>query len=303
MLVCGPSPLYPDPKPVSASILLPQRFLVAALLTGIFLSPLRAQSTAAAATSATSHKALPVTGDAATPAPSHKPSPAASSTAAAATAATNAAAIERLTQSNQDLLDLLKKQQAVLEDLQFDRRLQSRQISSLEDRLEETLQQNSQLQVKIAKLETQLSTASTLPPGAATPSATVTTLPAKTADAPPPPPATYLQPAEPEGPPGTKSWHRLFSLSGIDSKNTDVFHVQSRQWRVLWHNQDKEGKEYANTSALFLNAFPKGDTIPQKVCAKVGSGGDITELDGPGNFYLKIEASGGAWELAVEDFK
>jgi len=72
---------------------------------------------------------------------------------------------------------------------------------------------------------------------------------------------------------------------------------------VLWHNQDKPGKAYLNTSALFINAFPKDDTIPQKVCSKLGSGGDSAELDGPGNYYLKVEASGGSWELAVEDFR
>jgi hypothetical protein len=54
---------------------------------------------------------------------------------------------------------------------------------------------------------------------------------------------------------------------------------------------------------LFINAFPKDDTIPQKVCSKVGSGGASAELAGPGNYYLKIEASGGSWELAVEDFR
>jgi hypothetical protein len=98
------------------------------------------------------------------------------------------------------------------------------------------------------------------------------------------------------------SWHRLFTLSGTDNRSSDFFHIEGHQWRVLWHNQDKPGKAYVNTSALFLNAFPKDDTIPQKVCSKLGSGGDSTELIGPGNYYLKIEASGGAWELAVEDF-
>jgi hypothetical protein len=72
---------------------------------------------------------------------------------------------------------------------------------------------------------------------------------------------------------------------------------------VLWHNQDPPGKELQGTSGLFINAFPKDDTIPQRVCAKVGSGGDSSELEGPGNYYLKIEASGGSWELAVEDFR
>src|ERR1700689_445655 len=55
------------------------------------------------------------------------------------TAAQMQAALDQLTQSNRDLLDLLKKQQAVLEDMQFDRRLQSREIESLDPRLEDTL--------------------------------------------------------------------------------------------------------------------------------------------------------------------
>jgi hypothetical protein len=127
-------------------------------------------------------------------------------------------------------------------------------------------------------------------------------VPASVAATPPPPP-TYLPAPEAAGAPGTKSWRRLFTLKGDDSRQTDLFQIQGRTWRVLWHNQDKPGKEYLNTSALFINAFPKDDTIPQKVCSKLGSGGDSTELDGPGNYYLKIEASGGSWELAVEDFR
>jgi TolA-binding protein len=221
--------------------------------------------------------------------------------------------VDQLTQSNRDMLDLLKNQQAVLEDMQFDRRLQSRQIESLEERLEDSIYQNSQLQAKIAKLEedaalhpavsVQPSVATTpqsgtivgtplTPPGPATNTST------PTADDPtPPPPASYL-PA-----PDTMSWHRLFKLKGDATQQSDLFHVSGQTWRVLWHNQDKPGKEYANTSALFINAFPKDDTIPQKVCAKLGSGGDATELQGPGNYYLKVEASGGSWELAVEDFR
>ncbi len=70
--------------------------------------------------------------------------------------------VDTLTQSNHDLLDLLQKQQAVLEDMQFDRRLQSRQIQSLEERLEATLYDNNQLQNKVSKLETQISTGTAL---------------------------------------------------------------------------------------------------------------------------------------------
>ncbi len=82
---------------------------------------------------------------------------------------------------------------------------------------------------------------------------------------------------------------------------SQVFTVHSKVWRVIWHNQDKAGKLYANTSALFINAYPRDDTIPEKVAMKLGTGGDSTELQGPGNFSLKIEASGGSWELAVEE--
>src|ERR1700683_4974390 len=53
------------------------------------------------------------------PAPTAQPAPAPSG---------DSGAIDQLTQSNRELLDLLKKQQGVLEDMQFDRRLPSCQI-------------------------------------------------------------------------------------------------------------------------------------------------------------------------------
>jgi hypothetical protein len=218
--------------------------------------------------------------------------PAAKTSHSPVTAAGMQAALDQLTQSNRDLLDLLKKQQTVLEDMQYDRRLQSRQIETLEERLEETLFQNAQLQDKVSNLEANAAVRPAAPPAAAKPPAAET-----------PPPSTYLPPPDSEGTPGTKSWHRLFTLKGEDGRQTDLFQIQGRTWRVLWHNQDQPGKTFQNTSGLFVNAFPRDDTIPQKVCAKVGTGGDSTELEGPGNYYLKIEASGGSWELAVEDFR
>jgi hypothetical protein len=217
------------------------------------------------------------------------------------------ASLDQLTQSNHDLLDLLKKQQAVLEDIQFDRRLQSRQIQSLEERLEEALLQNGQLQSKVANLEA----AAAVGPATAAPAFQATGIASTNATTAQPeqvpdanaPPATYLPAPETGGMAGAKWWHRLFTLKGTDGKNSDLFKIEGHTWRVVWHNQDKPGKAYQNTSALFINAFPKDDTIPQKICSKLGSGGDSTNLEGPGNYYLKIEASGGTWELAVEDLR
>jgi hypothetical protein len=279
---------------------------------GLAAWPAAGQSTIAPLSESTDEP--PSTSSDASPSlPPSKPEKAgkAAKSASSSTAAQSAATIARLAQSNQELLDLLKKQQAVLEDIQYDRRLQNRQISSLEERLQESLQENAQLQAKVAKLEEQISLGPATPgdktaAAPSTPAATPAPFPSPVPIAPtqpPPPPATYLPPPDAEGAPGTKSWHRLFTLSGTENRDSDYFHVESRQWRVLWHNQDHPGDAYANTSALFISAFPKGDTIPQKVCSKLGSGGDSTELDGPGDFYLKVEASGGKWELAVEDFK
>jgi len=251
--------------------------------------------------------------------PASKPTSSVKLSKSAMTAAELQKAVDQLTQSNRDLLDLLKKQQGVLEDMQFDRRLQSRQIQSLEERLEDTLFENTKLQKQVATLEADasvhpvaLAQPAKMPdaqavttneiPDAAT-NSPPTPAPPPVAEEPAPPPATYLPAPDTEGMPGTKSWHRLFTLKGDDASQSDLFHIEGRTWRVRWHNQDKPGKTYVNTSALFINAFPKDDTIPQKVCSKLGSGGDSTELDGPGNYYLKIEASGGSWELAVEDFR
>ena len=198
--------------------------------------------------------------------------------------------MEHLTRSNQELLDLLKKQQAVLEDIQYDRRLQNRQITLLEQRLEDTLQLNASLQVKICQARRPLVA---MPPkarprgtGAATPErpraeqrrARHPTV----IQQPPPPPASTLPPEQTDGEPGTLWWHRLLSLSGNDSKNSDTFHITGKQWRVLWHNQDRPGDTYKNTSALFISAFPKNDTLPKKICSQLGGGNDVTELTGHG---------------------
>jgi hypothetical protein len=283
--------------------------LLAALL---FLAPL------ASAQTDTTDASNSVTSPEPPPAPPPKPKPAPKLTKSQMTAAELQKTLDTLTQSNHDLLDLLQKQQAVLEDIQFDRRLQSRQIQALEERLETTLYQNNALQNKVNKLESQVS----LPPSSGTPATapTPTATPATGDEVsiasepkapapvePPPPPAapqSYLPPPPPgDEPAGTPSWHRLFTLKGDDLKQSDIFQVRGKLWRVQWYNLDKPGAAYKNTSALFINAYPKDDTIPQKVCSKLGTGGDSTELQGPGNYYLKVEASGGSWELAVEDFR
>ena len=277
--------------------------LLAALL--FFASPALAQTDAPDA-------------PAAEPAPKSKPvAPAPKLSKSQMTAVELQKTVDTLTQSNHDLLDLMQKQQAVLEDIQFDRRLQSRQIQSLEERLETTLYQNNQLQNKVNKLEAQAS----LSPSAATPApapaagtslgdaVTITSGPKPSVEpipnAPPPPPASHLPPPPRDnGPTDTASWHRLFTLKGTDATQSDLFQIRGKLWRVQWYNLDKPGKAYANTSALFISAYPKDDTIPQKVCpGKLGTGGDSAELQGPGNYYLKVEASGGTWELAVEDFR
>ena len=85
------------------------------------------------------------------PTPPKSPAPAAKP-AHLSTTAQMQATIDKLTQSNHDLLELLKEQQSVLQDIQFDRRQQSRHIQSLEERLEDALQENAKLQGKVSTL-------------------------------------------------------------------------------------------------------------------------------------------------------
>ncbi len=140
--------------------------------------------------------------------PASKPTSSVKLSKSAMTAAELQKAVDQLTQSNRDLLDLLKKQQGVLEDMQFDRRLQSRQIQSLEERLEDTLFENTKLQKQVATLEAdaavhpialaqpakttdaQAGTANAVP-GAVT-NAPPAPAPPPVAEEPAPPPATYL---------------------------------------------------------------------------------------------------------------
>lgn len=234
-----------------------------------------------------------------------KPAPAKPATKSTTTSQMQAN-IDRLTQSNRDLLDLLKQQQAVLQDLQFDRRQQSRHIQSLEERLTDALQQNALLQKKVGDMATEAAVRPIVQFQSSPTNSAANTPPQPPPVSepipPPKPPDTYLPPAPPQGLDG-KSWHRLFVLKGTDGRQTDVFNIRGRTWRLVWHNQDPDDKKLHNTAGLFVDAFPKDDTIPQHACAKVGSGGDIADLVGPGDYYLKITASGGSWELAVEDFR
>lgn len=228
------------------------------------------------------------------------------------------ATVDRLTHTNQELLDLLKEQQSVLKDIQVDRRLLNRQVGLLEQRLEDTLQANATLQAQVSRLQAEAAAAPRDKPAG-----TTDTVPAKPEAPPlkseasaktnvtasavtpatPPPPLSYLPAESTGGAPGTMWWHRLMMISGDDSEDSKTFHITGKTWRVLWHNQDKPGAAYKNTSALFISAFPANDSIPRKVCSKLGSGGDSSEMTGTGDFYLRIEASGGHWELAVEDFR
>ena len=179
------------------------------------------------------------------------------------------AALDQLTQSNRDLLDLLKKQQAVLEDIQFDRRLQSRQIESLEERLEETLLQNAQLQNKVANLEADAAVRPSGPRADASAAGDATL--ATNA-------AARLRPRRRAGRRiaaatarhlpaaagiGRSARHEIvapaFHAEGRATASRPIFFISTgRTWRVLWHNQDKPGKDVRKHQRAFHQCLSQG---------------------------------------------
>ena len=245
-----------------------------------------------------------------------KPAAAPNKSAKPTTTAQMQATIDQLTQSNRDLLDFLKKQQAVLQDIQFDRRLQSRQIQSLEERLEDAL--SRKMRSCKARLPRSKPMPPCVPPRLAT-SAEFAHRPLRSRLNTSPMPTPARRPVA-DATPAARDLPAPARIGGR-ARNQIVapaFHAERRRQQTdrsvpyprpdvagaLAQPGQTDGKVYANTSALFINAFPKDDTIPQKVCAKLGSGGDSTELQGPGNYYLKIEASGGygnwPWKISAE---
>ncbi len=230
-----------------------------------------------------------------TPAPSHPHAPLTPPpTPPTPAPSPNSAELKRLQAINDQLLALTKQQEALLEQCQTSRKEQERFIAHLEERLVTTSMDKASLQKQVALLQDQLASGTVVSPRTTQSSSSSNQIPT-----PVPVRPTSELPPESDAPSGTLAFRRVFILKGSDSQKTDIFHISGKTWRILYHNRDPE--KYPNTSALFVEAYPKGDDVPLKRASQAATGGGEEILDGPGDFYLKIDAAGGTWEVAVED--
>ena len=95
------------------------------------------------------------------------------------------------------------------------------------------------------------------------------------------------------------TWHEVARWEGKGYKNTETFHVNSKQWKVSWNfYSEDEGH-----GVFYVYAMREDGTATDKaVSYSGGSGSDSTILrSGPGDCYLKIMSANGSWQIIVED--
>ncbi len=106
-----------------------------------------------------------------------------------------------------------------------------------------------------------------------------------------------------DGPPGTMTWHRLvtFERHGGETNRSVPHPGQDMARRVAQPGQT--GKSLREHQCTFHQRVSARRYHSAEGVREIGLGRRQNGTPRPGNYYLKIEASGGSWELAVEDFR
>lgn len=97
--------------------------------------------------------------------------------------------------------------------------------------------------------------------------------------------------AQPEG--DTKEWIKVKEWNGTSSKETEIFQMNSTEWRVNWTSSN---------DALF-SIFVRDDTgkLVSLAANTLKAGSDTSYVHRRGQFYLKISAGDTRWSVFVED--
>lgn len=100
------------------------------------------------------------------------------------------------------------------------------------------------------------------------------------------PSLTLVPTKEPKTTPAA-TWHEITRWEGKSIKETETFHIPSREWRILWST--KPG-EYGNMNFAII-IYNSDGTMVNVAANTIGEGSDISYVRGSGDYYLSINTA------------
>lgn len=83
------------------------------------------------------------------------------------------------------------------------------------------------------------------------------------------------------------TWHEIARWEGKSIKDTETFHIPSREWRIVWST--KPG-EYGNMNFAII-VYNSDGTMVSVAANTIGEGSDISYVRGSGDYYLSINTA------------
>jgi hypothetical protein len=83
------------------------------------------------------------------------------------------------------------------------------------------------------------------------------------------------------------TWHEIVRWQGKSIKETETFHIPSREWRILWST--KPG-EYGDMNFSII-VYSSDGTMVNVAANTIGEGSDISYVRGSGDYYLSINTA------------
>ena len=94
------------------------------------------------------------------------------------------------------------------------------------------------------------------------------------------------------------AWRSVKSWRGSGNKTTETFRISSKPWRIDWRAHD--GTPDMSHLSIWVREAETGDRV-SLVANSTGDGSDVSYVhDGPGEYYLDIQGTNTAWQVAVE---
>jgi hypothetical protein len=93
-----------------------------------------------------------------------------------------------------------------------------------------------------------------------------------------------------------KKWVKVNSWSGSSIKTTEKFTIKGSNWRVNWKSNGKNGN-----NSIFVLTPTKEDSQLAALATVLGSGSDVSYVQGAGTYYFSIIAADTNWTVTVEE--